>query len=100
MADELKSAWELALEKLEGQEDMAVAKLSEEQKQAITQIRSNYQARIAEEEIGTQSHIKEALISGAFDEVEKMNQRLVSEKQRLYGKMEKEIEEIRNSEDL
>ena len=75
-----------------------MAKLSEEQKQAIAQIRSNYQARIAEEEIGTQSHIKEALMSGAFDEVEKFNQRLVDEKQRLNRKMEKEIEGIRKSE--
>ena len=42
MSDELKSAWELALEKLDDQEDMAVAKLSEGQKQAIAQIRNNY----------------------------------------------------------
>ena len=52
MSDELKSALELALEKLDDQEDMVVAKLSEGQKQAIAQIRNNYQARIAEEEIG------------------------------------------------
>lgn len=95
MSDKLKSAVELALEKLDGQEDMAVVKLSKEQRDIIAQTRNNYQARIAEEEISTQSRIQEAVASGAFDEVEKWNQRLVDEKQRLYRKMEKEIKGIR-----
>ncbi|MDA2924187.1 hypothetical protein MYX65_05945 [Acidobacteria bacterium AH-259-L09] len=98
MSDELKSAWEIALEKLQGQEDMEVEKLSEEQKQAIAEIRRKYQARIAEVEINTQSRIKKAVQSGAYDELEKLRQRMVDEKRRLNAQMERKIENIREPE--
>ena len=97
MSDELKSAWEIALEKMQGREDMAVEKLNEEQKQAIGAIRKKYQARVAEVEISTQSQIKKAFESGAYDEVEKVRAHLVDEKQRLNREMEKEIENARQS---
>jgi len=99
MSDELKSAWEIALERMEGREDMAVEKLTQEQKAAIGEIRKKYQARVAESEIGTQSRIKAALQSGAFDEVEKLQLHLTEDKQRLNREMEKEVEKIRQSEE-
>jgi len=95
MSEELKSAWEIALEKMEGREDMAVEKLTDEQKAAIGDIRKKYQARVAESEINTQSRIKAALQSGAFDEVEKFQLHLTAEKQRLNREMEKAIEKVR-----
>lgn len=99
MSDELKSAWEIALEKMEGREDMAVEKLTQEQKAAIGEIRKKYQARVAESEIGTQSRIKAALQSEAYDEVEKLQLHLAEDKQRLNREMEKEVEKIRQSEE-
>ncbi|MCZ6486143.1 MAG: hypothetical protein O6826_10640 [Acidobacteria bacterium] len=98
MSDELKSAWEVALEKMEGREDLAVEKLTTEQKQAIRQIRQNYKARLAEAEISTQTQSKKVVESGKFDEVEKIQQHLVDDKQRLNREMEQEIEKIRNPE--
>ncbi len=98
MSDELKSAWEVALEKMEGREDLAVEKLTTEQKQAIHQIRQNYKARLAEAEISTQTQSKKVVESGRFDEVEKIQQHLVDDKQRLNREMEQEIEKIRNPE--
>ena len=98
MSDELKSAWEVALEKMEGREDLAVEKLTTEQKEAIRQIRQNYKARLAEAEISTQTQSKKVVESGKFDEVEKIQQHLVDDKQRLNREMEQEIEKIRNPE--
>ncbi len=98
MSDELKSAWEVALEKMEGREDMAVEKLTQEQKAAIGEIRKKYQARVAESEIGTQSRIKAALQSEAYDEVEKLQLHLAEDKQRLNREMEKEVEKIRKGD--
>jgi len=83
---------------MEGREDMAVEKLTEEQKAAIGEIRKKYQARVAESEINTQSKIKEALQSGAYDEVEKLQLHITQDKQRLNREMEKEVEKIRKSE--
>ena len=98
MSDELKSAWEVALEKMEGREDLAVEKLTTEQKQAIREIRQNYQARLAEAEISTQTQVKKVVESGRFDEVEKIQQHLVDDKQRLNREMEQKIEKIRKPE--
>ncbi len=98
MSDELKSAWEVALEKMEGREDLAVEKLTTEQKQAIREIRQNYQARLAEAEISTQTQVKKVVESGKFDEVEKIQQHLVDDKQRLNREMEQKIEKIRKPE--
>ncbi len=98
MSDELKSAWEVALEKMEGREDLAVEKLTTEQKQAIREIRQNYQARFAEAEISTQTQVKKVVESGKFDEVEKIQQHLVDDKQRLNREMEQKIEKIRKPE--
>lgn len=97
MSDDLKSAWEIALEKLEGRDDMAVEKLSEEQKQAIAEIRTKYQSRIAEVEINSQSQMRKALEAVNYEEVEKLNLNLSDEKRRLNRRMEKEIKKIRTS---
>ena len=98
MGKELKSAWELALEKLNEQGDTAVRKLTPEQKESIAEIRKKYQAKIADAEITAQTRIKKALESGAPDEVEKVRQQTLREKQRLNREMEEKVEEIRQSE--
>ena len=95
MTDELKSAWEVALEKLEQQEEFTVAQLTEEQKEAIAEIRRKYQARIAEAEISAESKLKQAVESGAFEEAEKFRAQVAGERRRLTERMEKKIEEIR-----
>ncbi len=95
MADELKSAWEVALEKLEQQEEFTVVPLTEEKKEAIAELRRKYQARIAETEINFESKLKQAVQAGAFEEVEKIRAQVADEKRRLTERMEKKIEEIR-----
>ena len=95
MADELKSALEIALEKLEQQEEFTVISLTEEKKLDIAEIRRKYQARIAEAEINSESKLKQAVDSGALGEVEKIRGQVADERRRLTERMEKKIEEIR-----
>lgn len=95
MTDDLKSALEIALEKLERRGDAAVAKLSEKQKQTIAEIRAKYRARIAEIEINSQSQMKKAFESGGYEKVATLNQHMKDEKIRLNQKMEEEVEKVR-----
>ena len=94
---ELKSALELALEKLNAQEEVKAEKLTEEQKQVIAEARGKYRARIAELEIHHESKIKQAALAGAYEEVELLRNQLLQEKSRLNREMEKEVEKLRNS---
>ncbi|HXK60436.1 MAG TPA: hypothetical protein PLP42_11145 [Acidobacteriota bacterium] len=96
MSDKLKSAWEIALEKLNAQEAAPVEKLSEDQKAAIAEIRKRFKAKIAEAEIGAESRIKRAVQTGAFDQIEQIRQELVQERNRLNREMEAEVEKVRS----
>lgn len=98
MPDELKSALEIALEKIQEQEETEVKKLTDEQREAISEIRKKYQARIAEAEINHQSRIRKAVESGAFDQIEKLKEQMVEEKRRLTAEMERKVEKARGSE--
>jgi hypothetical protein len=95
MSDELKSAWELALEKLNAQETTPVERLSDDQKAAIAEIRSRYKAKIAEAEIAAESRIKQLAQSGAFDQIEPIRQKLVDDRNRLNREMEAEVEKAK-----
>ncbi len=94
MSNELKSAWEVALEKLQAQGNI-VEKLSAQKKETIAEIRRKYQAKVAEAEISAQSQLKKALQAGVADEVDTIRQKLVGKKQRCNQQMEKEISEAR-----
>ena len=95
MPGELKSAWELALEKLEAQEEYSVVSLNDEQRDAIARVRSKYQARIAEVEIHKQAQIAAAAETGAMDKIQELNQQLSRDKARLNRQMERQIRKIR-----
>ncbi|MBI4447009.1 MAG: hypothetical protein HY645_14030 [Acidobacteria bacterium] len=96
MSDELKSAWELALEKLKNGESETPAKLTQEQKQEIAAIRNRFKAKIAEAEIATETKIRRAAERGAFEEFELLKSQLIEERNRLNRDMEREIARIRN----
>ena len=94
MAEELKSALELTLEKLNRESDATVKKLSPEQKETIAEIRKKYKAKIADAEIMTQVRIKKAFEKGILEEVEKLRQQIVGDRQRLNRQMEKSVKKI------
>jgi len=95
MTNEMKSAIELAMEKLDREMGESLPKLSDEQKQEIASIRAKYQSKIAQEEISLQSAIRDAYRRGDRSEVAQLEQNLLSERQRFERQMEKEIAEIR-----
>jgi hypothetical protein len=101
MTDEMKSAFEIAMEKLkkmEGQTDEDIS-LTEEQKNMIADIKKECNAKIAEKEIMMQSKIKELAYQGEPIEVreqtELLQKEFAEEKIRLEQEKDKKIEEIR-----
>ena len=95
MTDELKSAVELAMERMERETGDAPRRLSDEQKRRIAAVRAKVEARIAEEEIAAQSHLRAAAQKGDSAAFEEAKRRLASEKRRLEESRDREIEKIR-----
>ncbi len=92
-----KSALELALEKLDAQDEFAVQKLTGEQKEQIAEIRRKYQARIADQEISFQAKIRQALSEGELDKVDQLQSNLKSEKERSEEEMERAVQKVKQS---
>lgn len=90
----MKSAYELAMERLNQQSP--VLKLNAEQKKQLAELDSRYAARIAEREIGMQSAIAHATREGKFEEVQELEQQLVAEKKKLHAELEEKKEQVRN----
>ena len=98
MSDELKSAWEIALEKMEAQGGEKIEELSAEQKEAIAATRRKYKARIAEAEINTAARVKQALESGQVDQLRTLQEELSLERKKLEDRMESKVESIRKGD--
>lgn len=100
MAEEksLKSAFELAMERLRQRDEAAgidQRPLTDEQKAAIADVRRVYQAKIAEQEVLHQSHRLEArdpLELAAFDEEFRLY------RERLAAERDERIEKLRAGE--
>ena len=95
MSDELKSAWELALEKLDAEGSAPALKLSQRQKEEIADLRARHKAKIAEAEIAIQSSIRKAAQKGDFEEVERLRGRLAEQRRRINADLETRLEEVR-----
>ena len=91
----MKSAYELAMERLE--KAAPTVQLTDVQKAQIAEIDSTYKARIAEKELFLQGKIKEAGLSGTFEEIEKLERQLATELRRLHEDCEEKKEKLRAS---
>ena len=91
----MKSAYELAMERLE--KSAPTVRLSDAQKAQIAEIDSSYKARIAEKELFLQGKIREAGSSGTFEEFEKLEKQLTMEIRRLQEDWEEKKEKLRAS---
>ena len=89
----MKSAYELAMERLEKQSP--TAKLSEEQKSEIAEIDSTYKARIAERELFLKEQLAKAKAAGQFEEIEALETQLSRELRRLNEECEAKKEKVR-----
>ncbi len=99
MGNKLKSAWEIALEKIEAKEQLSVKALTDAQRAEIADIRSRLQARIAEEEFALQAKVQSAVAGGHHETVPTLQAESKAEKARLEREMEKLVDGIRNAGD-
>ena len=91
----MKSAYELAMERLE--KSAPTIKLTDEQKAQIAEIDSQYKARTAEKKLFLQGKIREAQVSGNYGEVEELEKQLATELRRLQSDCEEKKEKLRAS---
>jgi hypothetical protein len=96
--DAPKSAYELAMERLRQKDREANVEdrpLTDAQKAAIAEARQLYTARVAEREILHQSALASA---SSREEIERLNENLRTDKERLANDRDRKIAEIRKSE--
>jgi hypothetical protein len=77
----MKSAYELAMERLESQSP--TRQLSAKQKSEIAEIESKYRARIAERELFLKGEIAKSLAAGKPEEAETLQSQLAMDTRRL-----------------
>jgi hypothetical protein len=75
----MKSAYELAMERLKAKDSPDRKELNEEQKTKIAQVNEKYTAKAAERQIFLQKQIAEAEMAGNFEEVQALQKQLRSE---------------------
>lgn len=88
----MKSAYELAMERLEKQSP--IIKLNDEQKRRIAEINSSFQAKIAERELFLKDQIAKAVGEGEQEEAAKIKKQLVGELTRLREDWEEQKKKV------
>ncbi len=91
----MKSAYELAMERLE--KTAPTVTLTDAQKAEIAEIDSSFKARIAEKELFLQGKIREAGQAGNVGEMETLEKQLATEVRRLHEDCEEKKEKLRAS---
>ena len=91
----MKSAYELAMERLAKSDPSANQPLTAEQKARLADIDRVYQGKLAEREIFLQKQLNDALAAGNAEEADKIRQQLASEKARLQEEREVEKDRVR-----
>lgn len=91
----MKSAYELAMERL--QKQSPTVKLSAAQKAELADLDSQYAAKVAQREIGMKDEIAKAESAGDLEEAAKLRERLQAEKQKLRAELEDKKQRVRQS---
>lgn len=91
----MKSAYELAMERLAKEDPEGAVSLTNEQKEALTEIDQKYKAKIAEREIFLNKQLMEAQASGEMEAISQLEAQLRNERQRLEEERESAKDKIR-----
>jgi len=91
----MKSAYELAMERLAKSDPDASRPLSAEQKKRLAEIDRVYQGKMAEREIFLKQQLNTELAAQKFDEADKVRQQMALEKTRLEEERDDEKERVR-----
>jgi hypothetical protein len=89
----MKSAYELAMERLQKGEPSVA--LTAAQKQQLAEIDSTFKAKIAEREVFLQGQIAKAQAAGKIEEIAELQKQLSSEVRRLQEDWESKKEKLR-----
>lgn len=89
----MKSAYELAMERL--QKQAPSVKLNAQQKAEIADLESRAKARMAEREIALKEAIGNAAMQGNMEELRNLEQRLAAEKKKIADELEEKKEAVR-----
>ncbi len=91
----MKSAYELAMERLEKDDPDGAVSLTDEQKQELAEVDRRFKARIAEREIFLREQLAEAQVKGEVTEIQQIEQQVVNERIRLEEEREQAKDRIR-----
>jgi hypothetical protein len=91
----MKSAYELAMERLAKSDPSAKKPLDPAQKAKLAEIDRRYQGKLAEREIFLKQQLEGALAAGNAEELEKIKKQIASERARLEEDREAEKNKVR-----
>ncbi len=89
----MKSAYELAMERL--QKQAPETKITEEQRSRLAELDTLYKAKRAERELFLKGEIAKAAAKGDAHEYEELQQQLTRDLRRLDGELESKKEKVR-----
>lgn len=93
----MKSAYELAMERLEKEDPQGPVSLSDRQKAELAEIDRKFQAKIAEKEIFLSKQVAEARRQGDREAVRQLETQLRNERLRLEDERESSKEKVRQA---
>lgn len=91
----MKSAYELAMERLSKSDPSASKPLTPEQKERLAEIDRIYKGKIAEREIFLKQKLDEAMTARKYEEIEQVQKQITSERARFEEEREEEKERVR-----
>ena len=95
----MKSAYELAMERLQKEDPDSGVSLTDEQKQALSEVDTKYQAKIAEREIFLNKQLMEARMNQEVEAMGQIEAQLRNERLRLEDERESAKNRIRKGKD-
>ena len=90
----MKSAYELAMEKLE--KESPVPKVTDEMKAELAELDNLYQSKLAEREVFLGGKIEEAKLIGDLEAHQQLEHELSSDRKTLAAELEEKKEAVRN----
>jgi hypothetical protein len=93
--DFMKSAYELAMERLNKQGPQT--KVSAAQKKELAELDSRYAAKVAERELFLKGELAKVAAKGDYEAYQQIEKQLVSERKSLQAKLEEEKDKVRQA---
>ena len=93
----MKTAYELAMERLNKSESGPAPKLSEAQKKNLAELDSKYKAKIAEREIFLKGELEKAAAKNDFEAYQQLERQLVSDRKNLQAELEEKKDQVRSA---